>query len=510
MTTPHASSATIPRQPSHGAGRKPRRPPFTRHCVDLGVGISLALLLGACNGRLIVVNRGGGADQSHDGGTDVLGTSDNAEKQSCSLDSECSSKVCRAGHCQDPACDDGVQNGLETGVDCGGGRCQACVTSCVCASSDALMALGCDPRPDSPYLSSVPRLSDDGSVVLFESTVNGNSNGRLYFWTAETGVRLLDGTEGGAPLGISGDGRLLLVRPGATLGTKAVVYHLDGSSISTGLQTDVVVQKNVIRMGNDGSVAGALVDETGTPSLARWTEGRGTEMLSALPGPNFLSLVGVGPGAANIVGSDYRATDPGGPVPLRWTDTGGLVVAVGALPDGATRADFRAASRDASVVIGFIYADQPTDTVQNPELSVFSPSGVVALADPSAAIYDGNISADGSTIAGIMGQQNYRYTADSGIVPLVLGARPAQGLLLSADGSVLLGGDSNGGVDALILWDTLHGARSVRTTLAAQGVDFSGWATIAEPLGLSSDGKVAIGYGTCGSRRVVYRIVLPD
>jgi hypothetical protein len=38
----------------------------------------------------------------------------------CKIGSDCQSKVCKAGNCLSPSCADGVQNGMETGVDCGG------------------------------------------------------------------------------------------------------------------------------------------------------------------------------------------------------------------------------------------------------------------------------------------------------------------------------------------------------------------------------------------------------
>lgn len=34
--------------------------------------------------------------------------------------------ICREGRCTTPACDDGVRNGHETDVDCGGGECAPC------------------------------------------------------------------------------------------------------------------------------------------------------------------------------------------------------------------------------------------------------------------------------------------------------------------------------------------------------------------------------------------------
>jgi hypothetical protein len=43
----------------------------------------------------------------------------------CLADADCASGVCNAGACADAACDDGVKNGDESDVDCGGG-CEGC------------------------------------------------------------------------------------------------------------------------------------------------------------------------------------------------------------------------------------------------------------------------------------------------------------------------------------------------------------------------------------------------
>jgi hypothetical protein len=46
--------------------------------------------------------------------------------QHCKLPTDCLSSVCKASVCQAPTCTDGVQNGDETGADCGGMLCGAC------------------------------------------------------------------------------------------------------------------------------------------------------------------------------------------------------------------------------------------------------------------------------------------------------------------------------------------------------------------------------------------------
>ena len=49
------------------------------------------------------------------------------EGQGCETRADCQSGVCWSGKCEAPKCNDGVQNGKETGIDCGGGgECPDC------------------------------------------------------------------------------------------------------------------------------------------------------------------------------------------------------------------------------------------------------------------------------------------------------------------------------------------------------------------------------------------------
>jgi hypothetical protein len=48
-----------------------------------------------------------------------------ADGYGCKLPRDCMSGVCKAGKCQQPNCTDGVKNGAETGIDCGG-SCGSC------------------------------------------------------------------------------------------------------------------------------------------------------------------------------------------------------------------------------------------------------------------------------------------------------------------------------------------------------------------------------------------------
>jgi hypothetical protein len=65
----------------------------------------------------------------------------------CLGGADCASGVCVYGYCVAPTCSDGVRNGGETDVDCGGGTCGACAPGAVClvardCSSGACTAAG--------------------------------------------------------------------------------------------------------------------------------------------------------------------------------------------------------------------------------------------------------------------------------------------------------------------------------------------------------------------------------
>jgi hypothetical protein len=55
-----------------------------------------------------------------------------ATGKGCLAGADCVSGICSAGICQAPTCNDGVKNGTETDVDCGGGTCLPCATGKQC------------------------------------------------------------------------------------------------------------------------------------------------------------------------------------------------------------------------------------------------------------------------------------------------------------------------------------------------------------------------------------------
>jgi hypothetical protein len=61
----------------------------------------------------------------------------------CTSGTQCPSGVCLASVCQAPTCTDGVQNGAETGTDCGGGSCPGCATGGGCFLTSDCQTGGC-------------------------------------------------------------------------------------------------------------------------------------------------------------------------------------------------------------------------------------------------------------------------------------------------------------------------------------------------------------------------------
>jgi hypothetical protein len=62
----------------------------------------------------------------------------------CTRGSDCGSGVCTSGMCQAPTCSDGVKNGMETDVDCGGGTCPVCPAGKSCSAGRDCQSMVCN------------------------------------------------------------------------------------------------------------------------------------------------------------------------------------------------------------------------------------------------------------------------------------------------------------------------------------------------------------------------------
>jgi hypothetical protein len=61
----------------------------------------------------------------------------------CLAASDCVSNVCTGNVCQAASCSDGVKNGTESGIDCGGGACPGCGTGGGCTLASDCASLVC-------------------------------------------------------------------------------------------------------------------------------------------------------------------------------------------------------------------------------------------------------------------------------------------------------------------------------------------------------------------------------
>lgn len=64
--------------------------------------------------------------------------------ESCDADSECASNWCSEGVCTEASCNDGLQNGFQTGIDCGGPNCDACEIGAQCKENSDCDSGYCD------------------------------------------------------------------------------------------------------------------------------------------------------------------------------------------------------------------------------------------------------------------------------------------------------------------------------------------------------------------------------
>lgn len=112
----------------------------TRYAYSAG---SLVAFKTTANSRTLRLKRGvpitcptcfDGVKNGHETGIDCGGTECGLcpSGQGCESGGDCLSGICNAGICEDPSCSDGIYNGFETDVDCGG-FCNPCPIGDRCA-----------------------------------------------------------------------------------------------------------------------------------------------------------------------------------------------------------------------------------------------------------------------------------------------------------------------------------------------------------------------------------------
>jgi uncharacterized membrane protein len=430
----------------------------------------------------------------------------------CTAHADCQSGNCRAGLCRAPACDDGVKNGDETSMDCGGPSCQRCPsTTCNCASSPELTALECDETNGPIGPGWYPMLSADGEVAVFmicrEAFVNGIPPCTAFRWTSSGSERLGNSS----PYGMSRDGqKVLLANDDLTMS----LYQVGGDTTPVPLPFGA-------QLSADGTkVVGIDVADSGARALLRWSEAGGLELLAELvfPSPaNDWRVRAVNSDASSIIG--YVAADSGD-IPFRWTDAGGLET-LGPIPEDATGAQPAAMSEDGSVVVGvttrrdggnimvFRWTSEGFQTLAPAQNQHHPVSGYVQV-EASFMV----TSADGDAIAATIGHPDqlslsaWRSSATDG-ENFLNTESPGVVRDMTPDGSVVIGTageDSFKWVAQPPVANEPRQFSAVRfsSALQAAGVDLTGW-ELGRPTNVSDDGRVVLGYASCGGVRTIYR-----
>jgi hypothetical protein len=406
-------------------------------------------------------------------------------------------------------CTDQLQNGDETGIDCGG-SCAACQKPCDCAATAALAPLGCELSSSFGNVTGyarVPQLASTGDRVTFDLCYD-DYRCRIFQVSPSAGARAIPVGSAGAYLaGASPDGSLILYSPQLSL-ARATLIDLEDYTTSTGLLAEPAL------LAANGTAVG-LSPTSASTTLARKTPGGELEELGSLPfALNRVLLKGVSPDGSTIVG--YGITEDNVQRPFRWTQAGGLVLDLPDLPQNADQASVNAVSSDGNVFAGL--ALQGSSAVALYRWSAAGGFSQAAL--PLDFIEPGldrtimALSADGSALTGLMALSGsvefgaFRWTEATGAVAITPGVE-SMGTLLSGDGSVLIGNTLDSSEYGIFVWTAAQGARPLRTTLESAGVDLRGW-QISSPSAISADGRIMVGGGVCGGTRTMYRMVLPE
>jgi probable HAF family extracellular repeat protein len=289
-------------------------------------------------------------------------------------------------------------------------------------------------------------------------------------------------------------------------------------SIQSGIESLAMMQEGQrARIWDVSSDSETIVGQLSTGEIAfgiqafRWTPEEGIVPLGDLPGGRVRSFgYGVSDGGQAAVGLATVADGLGGDKSqaFRWTPGEGMR-GLGFLPDKTDQSVAHAISGDGSVVVGLASRIEMTGDYQMRYHEAFrwtEETGMIGLGDLPGGEYGSTaeaISSDGKVIVGRSGGENggeaFRWTEESGMVGLGIlpsdsGFTPFSGAnAVSADGSVIVGTSTW----EAVVWDQVHGLRSISGILTESGVDLSGW-RLQQAVDVSADGRTILGYGAIG------------
>jgi hypothetical protein len=363
--------------------------------------------------------------------------------------------------------------------------------NCPCAQSDTLRALTCG-RSVPDVENDIVQTTADGSIVAFNLCAQYGVDCTVAYWKKGSGTVDLGK---GIVIGLDGAGDTLAVQSatGTTL--------LDTSGASQSFEISPVIGHG--SLSQDGETLIGFVMAGDAQSLARATRGGGVELIADLEERLVTSAVFTPSGSAfgaHMMNRLDPANDEG--AGFRWA-TSGAPVPLGTLPGAATVAFVKAISTDGSVLAGHLA----------PSFGAFrwtETTGVVQVGPSWGEVF---LSADGSILLGGDNEGGdersvYRWQESTGAVTLTSGTN-ALAIGMAADGSVVAGRHEDGGATRSFVWDAANGTRDLQDALELAGASMLGW-QLGEPRVLSADGKVLIGNATCDGTPAVYRVELPE
>lgn len=435
----------------------------------------------------------------------------------CDDANSCDSGVCDDGFCQPPACDDQVLNGSETDIDCGGDECAACPEVCDCAESESLSVLNCGSTTITGTSWPTPGLlSADGSVVVYTRCIGPDPIGGEC---GEFDVMRQSGDEAPELLGagifseaMTPDGRYVVLTD----------YEVEGTTLITPEGADELdFMGRTAAISDDGEVLAVTRYPDTEATAGRWTREGGFEALGDIPeGTGVSHATDMSADGSVIVGHAEIGTQD---VPFIWRD--GTLEALTDLPDDATMAWPLRVSDDGSTMVGvtavesssefrwadvFRWTDADGFTVLGPVCGQLCPEILRVRVNEDGSMVAGTLSFEGAMDEVSADRVAFRWTESEGVYRLMNTAEPYPSSVhdISADGAVIVGQVSWGDFKATV-WTEAWGIAEMAGLLSGFGVDTHGWDFTGETQ-VSADGKVVVGVGTCGGTRALYRAVLPE
>lgn len=253
----------------------------------------------------------------------------------------------------------------------------------------------------------------------------------------------------------------------------------------------------MVDLGGDGisargvSADGSVVVGAMGPLLEafRWTAETGMIGLGTLPGGGTTNASGVSADGSVVVGTSVEHEAPGTIQAFRWTAGDGMT-GLGFLA-GDVQSQANAVSGDGSVVIGFSLYLAPGEGFTR-AFRWTEDGGMVGLLPSVSDSFAEAVSADGSVVVGGNDARPFRWTATGGEAIPGIDTGTASGV--SGDGSVVVGNGVMGTLGSTVfVWDAEHGTQSLLQMLA-DDPDLAGW-RLEAALAISSDGRTIVGYG---------------